>query len=175
MTADHTPTRPLPAVPFADVVEKIARARRAWPVWQPAAPAVPAPEWVAEHRGECATSPARWSYRDGDRFAHRVPRRWRGVHALWALLTRRFWIPCPLCRAPFGGHEWADRGEWPGTVPVLRLGGGGGLVRAGAALCPSCTALGLGRAAWEADDAGLPEPVVVEDPRCPPPFGEACR
>ena len=43
----------------------------------------------------------------------------RWMHHLWAAINLRFWLPCPLCRRPFGGHEWAAGGSpairWPGN------------------------------------------------------------
>lgn len=31
----------------------------------------------------------------------------RWVHRLYALFNLYFWLPCPTCRKPFGGHEVA--------------------------------------------------------------------
>lgn len=31
----------------------------------------------------------------------------RWCHQLYAYVMGYFWIPCPICRRPFGGHEWA--------------------------------------------------------------------
>lgn len=49
-----------------------------------------------------------------------------------------FWIPCPVCREPFGGHEWRDVDGLPSIVPDpgtrhLHLG-----------ICPDCTRAGFG-------------------------------
>ncbi len=34
----------------------------------------------------------------------------RWVHRFYAYLFGYFWLPCPLCREFFGGHEWDGRG-----------------------------------------------------------------
>ncbi len=41
-----------------------------------------------------------------------------------------FWLPCPLCDEPFGGHEWNDG---YGTIPDLKKSG------RGEGVCPTCT------------------------------------
>lgn len=42
----------------------------------------------------------------------------RWLQHLWANLRGYFWLPCPICRKYFGGHEIADIG--------LYIGGGSG-------------------------------------------------
>lgn len=42
----------------------------------------------------------------------------RWVHALYALTHSYFWLPCPICRRKFGGHEESGSlaiGMWSGT------------------------------------------------------------
>ena len=59
----------------------------------------------------------------------------RIVHRLYAWALGYFWIPCPLCGRHFGGHEW----HYPDDLSVIRKPEGGGT-----AICPTCTAAGLG-------------------------------
>lgn len=35
----------------------------------------------------------------------------RWLHHLWAKLRGYFWIPCPICKARFGEHEWVQGNE----------------------------------------------------------------
>jgi hypothetical protein len=60
----------------------------------------------------------------------------RTLHRFYAWLLGYFWIPCPLCGRYFGGHEW----HYPDVLSVIPKPGGGGT-----AICPSCTAAGLGK------------------------------
>jgi len=46
------------------------------------------------------------------------------MHRLRAWLGGYFWIACPLCGRPFGGHEWGA--WWLGTP------------HGGRACCPRC-------------------------------------
>lgn len=32
----------------------------------------------------------------------------RFIHRIYAFLLGYFWLPCPLCGKPFGGHEWTN-------------------------------------------------------------------
>jgi hypothetical protein len=57
-----------------------------------------------------------------------VPYAWRPVHRIYAAMTGFFWIPCPLCDRPFGGHESG------GSIPDPTRSPGGGVV-----ICSSCT------------------------------------
>lgn len=124
-------------------------------------PSVVRLEWVPSHRGEVATSRCKWADRPPGWFAVRVPLAWRGAHEAYALLARRFWIPCPVCLRMFGGHEWADahrRGPWgaashPATIPIPEAERVGDQL--GAAICPRCTVMGCGRMAWEPVGAEL--------------------
>jgi len=42
-----------------------------------------------------------------DRLIYKLSRWW---HRAYALTHGFFWLPCPICREPFGGHEWVDYG-----------------------------------------------------------------
>lgn len=143
--------------------------------------AVPvAVEWVAEHRGEIATSSRKWADRPPNWFGAAVPYRWRWAHEVYAWCTRRFWVACPLCLRAFGGHEWADGikggyegGAWerierlPATIPipaaerVARW-------QFGAAICPRCTRMRAGLMAWTVEGSRLATPAEVDDHRRPP-------
>lgn len=35
-----------------------------------------------------------------------MPYRPRILNRAWAWLRGHFWIPCPICKAGFGEHEW---------------------------------------------------------------------
>lgn len=62
----------------------------------------------------------------------------RFVHQAYAWLSNYFWIPCPVCGEPFGGHEWADVDGLPSAVPEpdqAHMSWG---------ICPTCTAAGYG-------------------------------
>ena len=41
---------------------------------------------------------------------------WRGLQHWYADTHNYFWLPCPLCGEPHGGHEW--RGYSPSSIPV---------------------------------------------------------
>lgn len=58
-----------------------------------------------------------------------VPYRWRGWHRYYAETHGYFWLPCPLCDQPFGGHEIG------GDIPDPTRPPGGWLM-----ICPACTA-----------------------------------
>lgn len=62
------------------------------------------------------------------RLARLVPYRWRRWHERYAKGHGYFWIPCPLCDRPFGGHEGA------GSVPDPTRG-----PTAGVTICSRCT------------------------------------
>jgi hypothetical protein len=69
---------------------------------------------------------------------------WRWAHRLYAWLAGYFWLPCPLCGAHFGGHEWREIDGKPDAI----------IVEAGTnwakrtAICPRCTLAGRGQWAW---------------------------
>jgi len=62
-------------------------------------------------------------------------RRPRWLHRLYARVFGYFWLPCPLCLKPFGGHEWGDRNGLPAQALI-----DGELV----GICPDCTLAGRG-------------------------------
>lgn len=68
-----------------------------------------------------------------------LPYRFRRLNRAWARAGRYFWLPCPLCGQPFGGHEWRDIGGLVSRVPDP-LGGPGMTT----AICPPCTRAGRG-------------------------------
>jgi hypothetical protein len=65
----------------------------------------------------------------------------RAVHRAYAYVAGYFWLPCPLCGAMCGGHEWRDRDGLPSSVPDP---GGDPHRRVG--ICPDCTRAGRGLA-----------------------------
>ena len=62
----------------------------------------------------------------------------RALHHAYATMNGYFWLPCPVCGEPFGGHEWADVDGLPSSVPVL----GSTTERRG--ICTACTVQGYG-------------------------------
>ena len=40
----------------------------------------------------------------------------RYLHEWYAKANGYFWLPCPLCGEPFGGHEWGH--EAAASIPV---------------------------------------------------------
>jgi hypothetical protein len=76
----------------------------------------------------------------GPRHAHLVrllPYRWRRLHMAYAWFFGFFWIKCPLCDKPFGGHESG------GAIPDPIEGPG-----IGVSICSRCTRAGLGQTGW---------------------------
>lgn len=57
-----------------------------------------------------------------------LPYRWRWLHRLYAGLFGFFWIPCPLCDRPYGGHELGTDIPDPTRPPP-----------GGMAICSRCT------------------------------------
>jgi hypothetical protein len=60
-----------------------------------------------------------------------VPYRFRAVHKWIANTYGFYWLPCPVCSRPFGGHEIG------GSVPLEESSDGSGMFQC---ICPSCTA-----------------------------------
>lgn len=60
----------------------------------------------------------------GEKFAKRIPYKPRFINWLWAIWGGYFWLPCPICKKKFGGHEMS------GQV-LLTYGHGKGV-------CPKC-------------------------------------
>lgn len=58
-----------------------------------------------------------------------VPYEYRDWHRRYAKDRGYFWLPCPLCDQPFGGHEIGD------VIPDPTKGEGCGLC-----ICPACAA-----------------------------------
>lgn len=56
-----------------------------------------------------------------------LPYGWRWLHHVYAVLVGFFWLPCPLCGRPFGGHESGDSVPNP-TRPATYV-----------AICSRCT------------------------------------
>lgn len=59
--------------------------------------------------------------RDRRRFERRRPHLPRFLHRWYARLFGYFWLPCPLCREPFGGHEIII--PEPEEIGIIRPGG----------------------------------------------------
>jgi hypothetical protein len=57
-----------------------------------------------------------------------LPYRWRWFHHAYADAFGFFWLPCPLCGKPFGGHETG------GDIPDPTRQPGGGVC-----ICSKCT------------------------------------
>lgn len=57
-----------------------------------------------------------------------------------------FWLPCPLCRQEFGGHEWTDVNGHESSIPTDWKTDEAGVVEleTSTGICPDCTAKGLG-------------------------------
>lgn len=57
-----------------------------------------------------------------------------------------FWLPCPLCSKPFGGHEWTEVNGHRMDVPDEWTTDEMGVVEeiSGKGICPDCTYQGLG-------------------------------
>ena len=58
-----------------------------------------------------------------------VPYGYLEWHRAYARAIGYFWLPCPLCDEPFGGHEIGD------TIPDPTRG-----PECGLKICPACTA-----------------------------------
>lgn len=71
----------------------------------------------------------------------------RFIHRLYAWLTGRFWLPCPICGREFGGHE-------NGTGHLLTNFGEGEMV------CPNCVDEATRRNAEYIRDHPIPPRVV---------------
>lgn len=66
--------------------------------------------------------------RSRGQLARLVPYRFRRFHQWYANAFGFFWLPCPLCDRPFGGHEWGA------DVPDPTGGPGTGV-----GICSECT------------------------------------
>jgi hypothetical protein len=72
----------------------------------------------------------------GPWFGFLVPYWFRSAHRWYAAAFGYFWLPCPLCHRPFGGHEWRQVGGRPDSIPT-----GDGC---NTGICPPCTRAGYG-------------------------------
>jgi len=55
----------------------------------------------------------------------------RCIHRLYANVFGYFWLPCPICKVPFGGHEWRS----PRAMLITERTGGGAT---GVGVCQDC-------------------------------------
>jgi hypothetical protein len=62
----------------------------------------------------------------------------RVANRAFAAVTGYFWLPCPLCKQHFGGHQWRDIN---GLSSMTETSDG---VKTG--ICPDCTRAGKGGA-----------------------------
>ena len=105
---------------------------RRYPWW------VRAVQWLRNPRGYWPAATSRpWL---DDWFAWLVPYAFRNVHRRYAAAHGYFWLPCPLCDKPSGGHEWRKVAGRPDSIPdpldprrQLWVG-----------ICPRCTRAGRG-------------------------------
>ena len=69
---------------------------------------------------------------------HDLPFEPRWMHKIIANALGYFWLPCPLCGEPFGGHEWRDIDGKASSIPDVESPG------THHGICPSCTRAGKG-------------------------------
>ena len=67
--------------------------------------------------------------------------RFRWLARRYARLLGYFWLPCPVCRREFGGHEWRKVNGHVSTIPSVELHRP---MRKATGICPDCTAAGVG-------------------------------
>ncbi|WP_433379486.1 hypothetical protein [Streptosporangium sp. CA-115845] len=77
-----------------------------------------------------------------------LPYSWRGVHKRVAARLGFFWLPCPVCRQSFGGHERRRVKGRPDALPVSGSPGEWTMI------CPCCTRNGYGTD-WHPDGPRL--------------------
>jgi hypothetical protein len=94
---------------------------------------------IPVRNGVARTYPGWWDWP-----AYVVPYRWRWFHHLWANAAGFFWLPCPICKRPFGGHEWRDIDGKVSCIPVHRETN----LWESEGICPQCTRNGYGRREW---------------------------
>ena len=58
----------------------------------------------------------------------------RKLNKAFANLFGWFWLPCPLCKQEFGGHEWRETSD-RGILYTSMTGGKG--------ICPDCAKSGI--------------------------------
>ena len=87
-----------------------------------------------------------------DYFVEYVPEECRDAHEMFAKELRYFWLPCPLCGAHFGGHEWRDIDGKTSHIPDP-----GGEPGCYTGICPACTRAGRGQQTmWASVDTPRP-------------------
>jgi hypothetical protein len=103
----------------------------------------PPPRWLSAYR--------RWRWPNGT-WPEEASQPWwdpwfavlfgriRWAQRWYAQRHRYFWLPCPLCDRPFGGHEWRPVAGRCCTVPDPLDGPGRSV-----GICPDCTRAGRGR------------------------------
>lgn len=62
----------------------------------------------------------------------------RALNKLYAAVMGYFWLPCPLCKQEFGGHEWRDIDGKPSFIFIP------GSHHSSEGICPDCTRAGKG-------------------------------
>ena len=67
--------------------------------------------------------------------------RFRRLAWQYARLLGYFWLPCPVCRQEFSGHEWRKVNGHVSTIPD---GDQSGPMSKATGICPDCTAAGVG-------------------------------
>lgn len=83
------------------------------------------PQFVEVYRRRGISVPTLSS---GDDPAALVPYQFRTFHQMHARLNGYFWLPCPVCARPFGGHEITDTIPDPDGPPLDVM------------ICPACSA-----------------------------------
>jgi hypothetical protein len=75
----------------------------------------------------------------------------REAERWYAAARHYFWLPCPVCEQPFGGHEHErHRSPHRDSIPVSLTT----VSASGRGICPDCTDRGAGCRAWaEAEGA----------------------
>lgn len=77
--------------------------------------------------------------------ARMIPESWRWAHRAYARALGYFWLPCPACGRPFGGHEWRAVDGLPSSVR-LTIERDGETMQQKFGICPACTRAGRGSA-----------------------------
>lgn len=65
----------------------------------------------------------------------------RWMHRIYARMFGYFWSPCPICRRPFGGHEWRNHDGMPSSVYRFDVERDAYIYTG---ICPDCTRAGKG-------------------------------
>lgn len=99
-------------------------------------------------------------------FLRPAPTAPRRHHEAYAHHFHYFWMPCPLCKEPFGGHECVSSGQCMSLCsPEETLKVYGSLTRGGCVgnlICPTCTSL---ERSPDVDTARIPSILPVNDER----------